>query len=163
MKVADIMTKRVVSVHPGDTVERVAEKITERHISGVFVTEDGKLLGQISHRDVLERVFPTYQEFYDDLAHGHDFEAIQTRARQVARLTASEVMTTDVPTVDPDTHVMKVAAWMLLRDLHRLAVVDELGKLVGVISRGDVFYRTIHREMDSSSSRPKGKTTKVSV
>lgn len=161
MRVADIMTKKVISVHPDDLIEDVAKMITERHLSGVFVTQDGKLLGQISHRHVLEKIFPTYEEFYNDLAHNIDFEEIQTRARELAGRTAREVMTGDVETVGPDVHVMKVAAWMLLRDVHRLAVVDADDRLIGVVSRGDIFYHTINRELNGRAAKAKRRGRKL--
>lgn len=148
MKVADIMTTHPVSVKPTDRLGDVAKQITDRHISGVFVTDGGRLIGQISHKDVLKRIFPTYEEFYDDLTHNVDFEQIQSRAREMADLTAADVMTTAVETIGPDVPVMKVASWMLLKDVHRLAVVDASDKLIGVVSRGDVFYKTIEREMN---------------
>lgn len=154
MYVADIMTTRPVTARPTDRLSQVAKKITDRHISGVFVTQDDRLLGQISHRDVLQKIFPSYEEFYDDLAHNVDFEEIQSRAREMGDLMASEVMTQDVETVSPSVHVMKVASWMLLKDIHRLAVVDDDARLIGVVSRGDVFYKTIEQEMNGDARYP---------
>lgn len=147
MLVRDIMTSPVLTVSPEERLETVSQLLVRRHISGVFVIDDGEVVGCLSHRDILRRVFPTPDELYEDMVHGVDFEEIQRRARELGPLTVSEVMNRDVLTVTPETHVMKLASLMLLRDRHRVAVVDEAGRLCGVASRGDVFYRTISAEL----------------
>ena len=48
--------------------------------------------------------------------------------------------------ISPDTPVMKVSAMMLVRDVHRAAVVGDRG-LCGVVSRGDVFHHLIRAEV----------------
>lgn len=153
MLVRDVMTKDVLTVSPDDRVADVARKITQRHISGVFVTEEGRLVGKVSHSDLLRHIFPSYSEFYDDLVHSTDFEQIETRARDLVDRRARDVMEEETITVGPDTPILKVASWMLLKDVHRAAVVDEADKLLGVISRGDIFYHTIRQEMAAASLR----------
>lgn len=147
MHIEEVMTRQVITVTPKDRVAEVAKQIAKHHISGVFVVDGDRLVGQISHADILKRVFPSYEELYDDMVHNIDFEEIQTRARELGDRRAGAIMSEDVMTVSPQTPVMKVAAWMLLRDLHRLAVVDDIGRLLGVVSRGDIFYHAISQEM----------------
>ncbi|MBK8186526.1 MAG: CBS domain-containing protein [Cellvibrio sp.] len=51
--VHQIMNKEVISVDQGETVERVAKKLLDRHIHRVFVTDANKVVGVITTMDVL--------------------------------------------------------------------------------------------------------------
>jgi CBS domain-containing protein len=54
---------------------------------------------------------------------------------------AVDVMTTDVITVDPDTTVQALAALLAERGISGAPVVDSSGRLVGIISEGDLLHR----------------------
>ena len=54
---------------------------------------------------------------------------------------AVDVMTTDVITVDPDTTVQALAALLAERGISGASVVDSRGRLVGIISEGDLLHR----------------------
>jgi CBS domain-containing protein len=54
---------------------------------------------------------------------------------------AVDVMTTDVITVDPDTTVQALAAMLAERGISGAPVVDSSGRLVGIISEGDLLHR----------------------
>jgi CBS domain-containing protein len=55
---------------------------------------------------------------------------------------AMDVMTTDVITVDPDTTVQALAALLAERGISGAPVVDSSGRLVGIVSEGDLLHRT---------------------
>jgi CBS domain-containing protein len=54
---------------------------------------------------------------------------------------ATDVMTTDVITVDPDMTVQSLAALLAERGISGAPVVDASGALVGIISEGDLLHR----------------------
>jgi CBS domain-containing protein len=54
---------------------------------------------------------------------------------------AMDVMTTDVITVDPDTTVQALATLLADRGISGAPVVDASGRLVGVVSEGDLLHR----------------------
>jgi len=54
---------------------------------------------------------------------------------------AADVMTTDVITVDPDTTVQALATLLAERGISGAPVVDSIGRLVGIISEGDLLHR----------------------
>src|ERR1700739_5112324 len=54
---------------------------------------------------------------------------------------AMDVMTTDVITVDPDTTVQALATLLAERGISGAPVVDASGRLVGIISEGDLLHR----------------------
>ncbi|MEJ7660507.1 MAG: CBS domain-containing protein [Hymenobacter sp.] len=146
MRVREVMTEGAITVGAEERVLQAAQKIAGRHIGGVFVVEGDVVLGKVSRSDLLQAVFPSYEEFYDDLIHSIDFEQIQHRVRELAGLRVREVMQPAGVTVNPDMHVMKVAALMVVREIHRVPVVDSTGRFCGVVSRGDIFDRLIDAE-----------------
>ena len=146
MLVRDIMTTKVITVTPDTPIEEVARLITAKKISGVFVVEAGRPIGQISHADLLRHTHPTPAELYEDFVHNGDYEEIEHRISDLIGEPAGELMRPGLLMVSPETPVMKVSAMMLVRDVHRAAVVDDTG-LCGVVSRGDVFYHLIQREV----------------
>jgi CBS domain-containing protein len=57
-------------------------------------------------------------------------------------MNASDVMTVRVITIEPDATVQAAAKLMLERGISALPVVDQAGKLIGIISEGDLVRRT---------------------
>jgi CBS domain-containing protein len=54
---------------------------------------------------------------------------------------AMDVMTTNVVTVDPDTSVREVATLLSERGISGVPVIDAQGRLVGIVSEGDLLHR----------------------
>lgn len=145
MKVGQIMQARVFTLRPEDPLERAMHLICCYHISGLpVVDEDGRVVGILSEKDVLQQMYPSYQELIDDPVRGRDFEEMETRYRDVSRVPVKEVMTPRVFTVTPDTPVLEAASLMLRRRVRRLPVVVE-GRLVGIVSLGDVHQAIFNR------------------
>jgi CBS domain-containing protein len=69
---------------------------------------------------------------------------------------AMDVMTTDVITVDPDTTVQALATLLAERGISGAPVVDSSGRLVGIVSEGDLLHRaeigTAHRHRERRRS-----------
>jgi CBS domain-containing protein len=61
--------------------------------------------------------------------------------RKDPSMKASDVMTTDVITVKSDQTMQEVAELLLVRRISGVPVVDDSGKLVGIISEGDLLQR----------------------
>lgn len=109
--VGEIMTSPVVMVSADSSVGDVADVLRTNRISGApVVGPDGALLGLVSEYDLLAK----------------------------SGGSASEVMTTSVISVGPDTAIADVRQLLVERRIRRVPVVDR-GKLVGIVSRGDVI------------------------
>lgn len=52
--VAEIMTKKVITISPDDTIERAALMMRENKVGGLPVLEDGKLVGMITESDIFQ-------------------------------------------------------------------------------------------------------------
>jgi CBS domain-containing protein len=137
MNVRDIMTSDVVTVRPETSLKDVATILTERRISGVpVVDEGGKVVGVVSEGDILfkergpcERtgVLAWFADPYD----------VEEQLKLTAR-SAAEAMTTPAKTIAPRRLVSSAATEMLDEGVNRLPVVDDEGRLVGIVTRADL-------------------------
>lgn len=117
MKIAEIMTKDVQSVSPGTDLITVARQMRDLDVGVIPVTEGGQLVGLITDRDIVVR----------GLASGGS----------VQQATVGEYMTSNPTTVTAQDDVQRAAQIMAREQIRRLPVVDN-GKLVGIVSLGDV-------------------------
>ena len=139
MKAADIMVSPVITVGPDATVQDVAEILIRNRISAVPVlSQQGKILGIVSEGDLLRRVESGTQrarswwlELLTSKFTLRD-EYVKSHSRKV-----TDVMTSDVLTVSPDTRLGDVASVLEKNGIKRVPVVTD-GKLVGIVSRANL-------------------------
>ncbi len=141
MKAQDIMTREVETVGPDTSVLDIAAIMVEKHISGVPVlTESGEIIGMVSQTDLLHRVeLGTEREssrkwWFGNLA---DASAMAREYAKAHGLRAQDVMSRYVISIRDDAELRDVAE---IFDSHRIkrAPVLEAGRLVGIITRGDL-------------------------
>lgn len=151
MKVKEIMTKKVVAVREKTPFKRIAYLIFKKRVSGIPVVDQRRsLLGIISEKDLLSALYPSYEELFDELLYdtiqAKNFNQIEKRAKDAASLKALDLMKKKVITTSPDTHIMEACSLMILNRVRRLPVIDK-GKLVGIVSQGDVFRAIFKKEL----------------
>ncbi|MFN3467489.1 MAG: HPP family protein [Candidatus Brocadiales bacterium] len=118
LKARDIMTRPVVSARKSASARDVAMQLLCGLYSGMPVTDEkGKVEGVVTELDLLKAV---------------------KEGKELVRVTAGDVMTKDVTTVDADDPVEKVLNVLMDKRFIRVPVLQE-GKLVGVVSRCDVL------------------------
>ena len=161
--VADVMTQRVVTVTPETSFKEAVRLLRRRRVSGMPVVDPaGALVGIVSETDLLNKAEKRAPDSYV-LESPHQ----QLDRARAAGLNVADVMTREVVTIRAD-HPVALAA----RELHghgfkRFPVVDEKGKLVGIVTRSDllkVFLRTdrdIERDV-RETVRNRGITASVS-
>ena len=142
MKARDYMSTDVVSVGRAANVEEIASLLKKHAISGVpVVDEEERLLGVVTHEELINIFIPHYLSMFDELAFLDDFGVIEAQTMseiEPSLFLAEDVMVARPITVGPDTSIMKAAALLLNRRLVFLPVVDENGRVVGVLNRSDV-------------------------
>jgi CBS domain-containing protein len=138
MNVRDVMTRKVVTVLPGQPLQEVARLLAERRISGVPVQDGaGSVLGVISEGDLLMRETGAYPRRGGPLAWLLDPLDVVDRLKLGSRV-AGEAMSSPPLTVGADRSVQAAAELMNEAGVNRLPVV-EAGKLVGIVTRGDLM------------------------
>ena len=146
MKAGDIMTAGAATVRIDATVAHAARTMLEHRVSGLPVVDAaGKLAGIVTERDLLRRAEigtekhrPGWVELWLSPQASAD-EYVRARTRKV-----SDVMSTDVVTVGPETPLDEVISLMERKGFKRLPVVRE-GKIVGIISRANFLVALSHR------------------
>jgi CBS domain-containing protein len=125
-KVRDLMTPEPIAVEADRPVADAAEKMRDESVGDVLVTQDGKLFGIVTDRDIVVRC----------VALGED-------PRQMP---VEQISTKELTVVTADDDADRAAELMGERALRRLPVVDR-GKLVGIVSLGDL---AVEREPGSA-------------
>jgi len=149
--VADVMTVGAVSVQEDTPFKGIVDLLEAHEINAVPVVDGfDRVVGVVSSADLVPKI-----EFAGDDEHLRLFENRHTRqARGKAHATAAgELMSTPAVTVMSTASVVAAARIMESGELKRLPVVDDLGRLIGMVTRRDllkVFLRSdaeIHREI----------------
>jgi len=118
----DKASKVIWSVRPDDTVLSAITRMAEQRIGAVLVMEGEELLGILSERDYSRKII--------------------LQGRRSAETRVSEIMTRDVMTVPPTMTARQGLELMTANFFRHLPVVDE-GRVVGVVSIGDLVKRVI--------------------
>ena len=144
MLVSEIMTRSPRTVSPDTLLQEVASIMCLYRIPALPVVDaDGMLVGNISEMDLLHNLLPTMEAIMAG-------DAIQEIERMVPNYSASmkrpvsELMKKNPVSVTPDMHVLKATAKMTSHRFRRIPVADADGKLVGVMSLGDVHKAIFH-------------------
>jgi CBS domain-containing protein len=110
--VQHVMTRDVVTVSSHAALRDAAKLMADNRISGLVVMDNGKVVGIVSEADILKA---------GDMS-----------------LPVGDVMAKDVISVLPDVCVPDVAKVLAEHQIKRVPVIDDAGKLVGIVSRADV-------------------------
>ncbi|HHJ19820.1 MAG TPA: CBS domain-containing protein [Gammaproteobacteria bacterium] len=146
MLVKEIMTKGVKTVTPETSVRDVAMVMCLQKISGLpVVDEEGAIVGIVSEKDVLQKMFPDMGEAMT-LDVKPDFEKMEDNYTDALSLKAGDLMTANVSTVEPDMPCLKAASMMWLRKIRRIPVTEG-NKLVGIVSLGDVHKAVFQQHL----------------
>lgn len=141
MKVNEVMSKKVVTTTADASIKEVSKIVFSKKIQAVPVVDGkGKLLGIVAESDILAKMYPSQREFVEDFTSASDFEEMEDKLRQVFKLKVKDIMNKSVICTYPDAPLLKAASKMMIKRVGRLPVIDrESGKLLGIISKGDVI------------------------
>jgi CBS domain-containing protein len=164
VKVSEVMRREVATVRPDSPITEVIELLLDKDFTAVPVTdEQGKVVGMVSDNDLLTRggmdvtlslKRATDPEFVREL-----HQSLEDPKRKV-----SEVMTREVVTTSPDAVLGRAAKLMVEKHLKRLPVVNQEGKLVGILGRLDILNTivAVHLPEWHPEAHPVGQQATVS-
>jgi CBS domain-containing protein len=143
MNVADIMTREVVSVRADMRVGQIARVFREHQLSGLpVIDEAGELVGIITELDMVKRHARPQMPAFLPLLGAYiplGTKEYKESLRRITGVTAEDIMTTPVNTISPDASVEDAATVMVSNRSNPLPVVDDNGRMVGIISRTDIL------------------------
>jgi CBS domain-containing protein len=150
MLVSDIMTRNPKTVSPETRLQEVASIMCLYRIPALPVVDDqGMLVGNISEMDLLKNLFPKTE----DIMSGNAVLEIERMAPNYSasmKQAVGDMMTKNPVSVSPDQHVLKAAAKMTSHRFRRIPVADSEGRLVGVMSLGDVHKAIFQLHVSAS-------------
>ncbi|MBP1946435.1 CBS domain-containing protein [Methanobacterium petrolearium] len=151
MKIQDAMEKEVIKFQIDDRIIDVAGSLRENKISGApVVDKEGKLAGIISEGDIMRLIevhsphmnliLPAPLDLIElPVRMKYEMDEIAEDMNKAASLLIGEIMTKKVITIGPEADISDAAHLMDTHDVKRLPVVDSHGKMVGIITRGDII------------------------
>ncbi len=132
--VADIMTRRVIYLREEDNLTIISKGMERYNLRHLPVVSDDKLMGIVTHRDLLRLALSSLETSTPE---GKIKQEMLDEGTFVAT-----IMTRDPLTVSPDTPIWKAAKIILENKFGCLPVVEEDGKLVGIVTEHD-FLKTL--------------------
>ena len=116
--VREAMTSNPCAIDADKPVAYAAKMMTDEDVGLAPIVEGERLIGTVTDRDIVTRV----------IAEGRDPQSTPVR----------EIASTDLVTVDPQQQLDEALGLMARHQVRRLPVVEEDGRLVGVVAQADV-------------------------
>jgi acetoin utilization protein AcuB len=123
--VADVMTSRVRTARPDQSLHEVWYLLGEEHCHHLPIVEDDRVVGMISSRDLVSVA--------------RELGVSKLSASAVGERTAGEVMTPGIETIDQEASIDEAIDRIGRGDLHALVVVDDDERLAGIVTDRDLL------------------------
>jgi len=117
-KIRDVMTPNPRTVEPSTPVQEAAKIMRDEDVGPIPIVENGSVTGIVTDRDIVLNV----------VAEGSDPSSTPV----------SQIASRDLVTVDPEQTLDEALRLMAQHQIRRLPVVEEDGRLVGIVAQADV-------------------------
>jgi CBS domain-containing protein len=115
--IQEAMTPNPTTVEPTTTAQEAAKIMKSEDVGSLPIVEGNKLIGVVTDRDLAIRI----------VAEGRGDDT-----------TVGQIASKDLVTVDPEQSLEEAARLMAERQVRRLPVVEEDGRLVGILAQADI-------------------------
>ena len=144
IRVRSLMTRDVVAISPETSVGEIARLMWEHAISGVpVIDEQRRVVGIVTEFDLIAREAsfnaPLYVPFLDAFFKVPG-TGDETQLRKILATKAAEIMSSPAITIGPEETIEALATLMYRRRVNPVPVVDEEGRLLGIVSRSDLIW-----------------------
>jgi CBS domain-containing protein len=135
--VKDVMTVDVVAVPTTATFKEIADALAEHKISAVPVVDDGGIVvGVVSEADLLHKLELATSDLHRRLV---DRRRVRTAKSKAAGDTAEALMSSPAITIRSSAPIGEAARLMEHERIKRLPVVEDDGRLIGIVARRDLL------------------------
>jgi CBS domain-containing protein len=159
------MVRDVFTVGPDDDISRAAKMLVDHDISALpVVDQDRRVIGILSEADLLRR-----EELGTEKRRPRWLEAItpsnvlafdysKSHGRKV-----SEVMSEEIVAATADTPLSEIAALLERKRIKRVPIVDDEGKLIGIVSRANLIQALASTRTSSQGDTDKDLTIRLGI
>ncbi len=147
----DVMQDEFHTLSPADTIVeavrrfQTASDAEQKKVFGLMVTdENDHLVGILSMYDILMFIQPKHVHILGEMDDIDPSQLYDERLERVKSVLVGDIMTPEVVTIGPDTHLMVIADIMIKKHIRRLPVVADQ-EVVGIVYVSDVFYHLLRQ------------------
>jgi CBS domain-containing protein len=151
--IREVMARNPMVVQPHTPLRDAIQLMAQNHFSGLPVVDPqnpDQLVGVVSQTDFLSQETgvtpPAYVMVLDSFIYFNNPVTFDRDLHRAVGQTVQDIMTPHPITIRPDQTLAEAARVMRDRHIHRLPVVDETGRLVGIITESDIV-RSMALEM----------------
>jgi acetoin utilization protein AcuB len=145
MKVSRLMSRKLITVTPEDSVERAVQLLRQRGVRHLLVLKDGRLVGIVSDRDLKRALDPVKARKKKLLNLGGIFFLLEP-------FVISEIMTRDVVSIGPNATAQMAASLMVDMKFGALPVVKN-SRLLGIVTETDLL-KYFAKSKQTSTGQP---------
>jgi len=147
----EIMQTGFHTLSPKDTIAEAVRHFQSavedegKKVFGLMVTdENDHLVGMLSMYDILLFIQPKHVHIWGEMEDIDPTQLYDERLEKVKSILVGDIMTTEVVTINSDTHLMVIADIMIKKHIRRLPVVDGR-EVVGIVFVSDVFHHLLKK------------------
>ncbi len=145
----EVMETKFYTVRPDMTIATAmavfqqAAAATGRPVFGLLVLDYlDQLVGMLSMYDILLLLRPKHIHIWGEMADLDLTGIIVTACQRAGRMLVSDIMTTNLVTITPETHLLHIIDIMIKKHIRRLPVLED-GKVIGIVYLSRVFQHLL--------------------
>ena len=147
MKIKQVMKKKLISANQDDTIIKGIHLLITNKVSGIAVLDDlGNLAGVFSEKDAFKALFPKHKDWHSHTGYVLTEKLLNGISDKKKKIPIKQVMSKRIVTINIDDPIKKAASLMLLKNVNRLPVIEN-SKIVGIISRRDIYQAILRKEI----------------
>ncbi len=147
----EVMDTRFFTLKPetpiGEAVHvfRKADQESGRTVFGLMVTDaEGKLVGMLSVYDIFLLLRPKHIHIWGEMENLEITGILEEACLRAKGVLVGDIMTTELITITPDTHLLHIIDIMIKKHVRRLPVMEN-GAVVGIVYLSRVFHHLLNR------------------
>ncbi len=139
----DIMTTSIVTVKPTTPVPLIARAMVDNHFTGLPVMRKETVVGIVTDSDLVAQKSNIHPPQFLSAMHSfimlRSSASVENEIQKLLGSKAEDIMTSPVVFVRPNDSISKLATKMVESKANPVPVIDNNGKLVGIVSRHDLL------------------------
>ncbi len=155
----DVMEPRFLTVNQDMTIQEAvgvfqqAAAATGQRVFGLMVTDyQGKLVGMLSMYDIFLLLRPKHIHIWGEMQDLDLSGIIDTACHKAGKMLVGDIMTTELITITPDTHLLHVLDIMIKKHVRRIPVMEN-GEVIGIVYISRVFYHLLDKLTGAAGAR----------